>query len=214
MRHIVKRARWPDELVQYRNSSAGAENWDGMPAEHKNAVRDALLEDQRNVCCYCMRRIDAESMKVEHYRPQSRYPAEVLSWKNLLAACRGNEGGPWHQQTCDTRKQDTDLVVDPLRADSVRDLRYLADGRIKSNSEEVDDDLNERLNLNFRQLRESRKQVLDALVTILSKRYGKEARWTRSQLERELERLRESNPYPAFIGLLEYWLMKFRQARE
>ncbi len=74
------------ELSTYRQAAGQDAYWDGF--SEKEPVRDMLLTDQGYLCCYCMRRIDKENMKVEHYRPQSLYPKEELVWKNLLAVCK------------------------------------------------------------------------------------------------------------------------------
>jgi uncharacterized protein (TIGR02646 family) len=213
MRHIVKRAREPDALLQHRKSNPDQLNWDALSKEDKDSIRNALLEDQRYICCYCMNHTVAGTAKIEHYRSQSRYPKDALAWKNLLAVCAGGKDGPRHQQTCDTRKGNEDLAVNPLDEATLRSLRFLVDGRIRSELPEVEEDLNQRLNLNFDVLCRNRVAAVDGLKNVLKKKYGPGARWSKSHLEGELRHLREKNRYPPFVGVLEHWLTKAIRAR-
>jgi uncharacterized protein (TIGR02646 family) len=155
-----------------------------------------------------MARITRADMKVEHYSPRSSDPAGELNWKNLLAACVGGEGGPLHLQTCDTRKADRGLTVDPLSETVDRHLSYLVDGRIKSLDDRENVDIESHLNLNAERLKRNRQQALDSLVGMLKRRYGSD-RWSKRQLEDELERLRTAVPLPSYMGVYEHWLRKW-----
>lgn len=51
-------------------------------------VKTALIEMFGSKCAYCESEVRAVSWQhVEHYRPQSRYPALSYKWENLLLAC-------------------------------------------------------------------------------------------------------------------------------
>jgi hypothetical protein len=65
MRAIAKRAE-PAELVRYR-AVPGAVYDGGDFTLVKDAIRRALLAEQGHLCAYCMQRISAETMKVEHW---------------------------------------------------------------------------------------------------------------------------------------------------
>lgn len=124
-------------------------------------------------------------MKIEHYRSQHRHREQELDWRNLLAACSGGEGRPPASQTCDTRKGDEDLVLDP-RTDSVRAIRYLGNGRLVVDEAEHGDDVERRLNLDATSLRQARAQAIDNLRRELARRFGSSS-WRRRDLERYLE---------------------------
>jgi uncharacterized protein (TIGR02646 family) len=134
----------------------------------KDALRQALVTEQRGLCCYCMGRIrnGPDTMKIEHWKCQSRFPAEQLSYRNLLGACLGGSGQPPHLQHCDTRKGDRDLrwnPADPAHRIETR-LRYEADGSIRSDDADFNAELDDVLNLNLPRLKNNRKGVLDALL--------------------------------------------------
>ena len=192
MRAIAKR-REPPGLTAHRRAPHG--DYDNYP--DKDALREALVSEQRGLCCYCMGRIrpGANEMKIEHWRCQARYPNERLSYRNLLGACLGGEGKPSSSQHCDTRKGDADLrwnPADPAHAIEAR-VRYDPDGAIGSNDATFDAQLNQILNLNLAFLKNNRKGVLDAVLC-----------WWRVQLKpvlpRQIERQRDK--YTAGSGEL------------
>lgn len=134
----------------------------------KDGLRAALCVEQGHICCYCMQRIqpDADHMKIEHWRCRDSYPDEQLDYRNLLAACNGNEGQPRSKQHCDTRKGNSLLSWNP--ADPVHNVEtvitYLGNGRIKSSDHTLNGELNSVLNLNEVFLVNNRKAVLESFT--------------------------------------------------
>lgn len=152
----------------------------------KDEIRGALLRDQLAICCYCMRRISAESrphpkgphlpsvvqMKIEHWHPQSEPPDLQLAWTNLLGACLGGEGSARSDQTCDTRKGEDRITLNPLNPGHVATLRCSGEGKISSTDPRLQEDIDSRLGLNTEILVQER----------------------RAHLERALRRLEAMNP--------------------
>ena len=163
MRTIHKRVE-PPTLTQHRQTPySDYENFQG-----KDILRQALVTEQRGLCCYCMGRIRAArgAMKIEHWRCQAYHPTEQLNYRNLLGACLGGEGKPGNKQHCDTRKGNTTLMwnpADPAHGIESR-VRYEPDGSIYGNEATFDAQLNEVLNLNLPHLKEGRKSVLDGVL--------------------------------------------------
>lgn len=177
MRAIRKNIE-PISLSLHRSSGfADFDNYTDKPA-----LRNALVREQRGLCCYCLSRIpSARGMKIEHWLAQSQYPGEQLSYSNLLGACMGNEGQPPHQQHCDTRKGDLSLSRNPADPAHAIDtlIEFRTDGRVASRDSEFDSELNEVLNLNAAFLRSNRKAVLDAFKEVLGRGPVSEARFDR-----------------------------------
>ena len=204
MRTIVK-GREPASLTQHRLTPPSNDykpDYDNY--SDKDALRKALVRDQRGLCCYCMKGIssDREEMKIEHWQCQSRYPAEQLNYRNLLAACPGGEGQPPHHQHCDTKKGNDDLKWNPANpAYSIETrLRYEVDGSIRSDDLTFDAQLCQVLNLNLAELKNRRKGVLDAVLEWWRREKAKvQDRVPRSRLVRERNRqipqTGELNPY-------------------
>lgn len=163
MKQIVKHVE-PASLIAYRHVADS--NYDGY--QQKDDVRNSLAAEQGAICCYCMGRIEPEwgEMKIEHWRSQTRYPADQLSYQNLLGGCMGGEGQPYREQHCDTRKGDADLKYNPADPGHHVETRilYLADGTIQASDAVFDEQLNSILNLNLQRLKNSRKSVLTAIL--------------------------------------------------
>ncbi|MBP2549687.1 uncharacterized protein (TIGR02646 family) [Neorhizobium galegae] len=163
MRAIVK-GNEPACLTQHRAiDPTDYANYGG-----KTALRVALVSEQRGLCCYCMSPIAADglSMRIEHWQSQSGYPNQRLVYANLLAACRGGEGGNADQYHCDKLKDDQDLKwnpATPAHAIEAR-LKYRNNGEIVSDDPELDEELNTILGLNIATLKNRRKGVLDGLI--------------------------------------------------
>jgi len=159
----IKKNNEPRTLEEHRcNSCTTYDNY-----AFKDDLRQALVEEQYSLCCYCMQRIQADRtlMKVEHWRCQTRYPGEQLIYRNLLGACLGNHGKPGRLQHCDTFKKDKELSRNPANGIPAvdHDIRYLPNGSIISNDADFNRELNDVLNLNLDFLERNRKAVLDAL---------------------------------------------------
>lgn len=164
MRAITKNAE-PPSLTAHRLTPHC--DYDNYP--DKATLRNALVTEQRGLCCYCMDRIRNEttSMKIEHWQCQAKHPGEHLSYRNLLGACLGGNGQPAHLQHCDTRKGDRDLLWNP--ADAAHHIetrvRYELDGSIRSDEAAFNAELETVLNLNLPLLKHNRRSVLDAVLT-------------------------------------------------
>lgn len=194
----------PASLTEHRcTAHADYDNYND-----KGTLRKALVREQRGLCCYCLSRIRPQpsTMKIEHWHCREHYRAEQLEYSNLLAACLGSTG---REQHCDTRKANRELSRNPADpAHRVEDLlRFLGDGRIASNDQRFDRELNEVLNLNAAFLRNNRKATLDAFKATLAKR----GTLSRQSVERELRMWNgeahdhELNP---FCQVVIYWLNK------
>lgn len=160
----------PDSLVQHRSKSSA--NFDNIPIETKEELRGNLLEEQGYICCYCMKRIpekmnkDGENsykMKVEHYKCQNRFPELQLDYKNLFGACTGNEGQPKKLQTCDTKKANEELTINPLTTSPSCEtlFKFNSEGEMSSlcDDESINNQINKVLNLNMQSLMDTRKEV-------------------------------------------------------
>ena len=163
MRSINKGVE-PPTLAQHRQTPHS--DYDNF--QDKDILRQALVTEQRELCCYCMGRIRAagDAMKIEHWRCQAYHRGEQLNYGNLLGACLGGEGQPGNKQHCDTRKGNQALMwnpANPLHQIESR-VRYEPDGSIHGDEVTFDGQLNDVLNLNLPWLKEGRKSLLDAVL--------------------------------------------------
>ncbi|MYG28848.1 MAG: TIGR02646 family protein, partial [Boseongicola sp. SB0677_bin_26] len=142
-----------------------------FPNDIRQSVVDALREAQRGLCVYCGRRLDSDlrgRFHIEHFRPQSSYPNLSLELANLFLSC-GPEGTAGKAaETCGNAKGDRfeeDKSVEPDYPACTRRFRFLLSGEVAPRS---DDDtaavaMIELLNLNHRELRKDREDILDRI---------------------------------------------------
>lgn len=199
----IQKGSAPATLIQHRqHPHADYDNF-----TDKATLRQALVEEQRGLCCYCQTRIRAtpEGMKIEHWQCQADHPERQLDFGNLLGACLGGHGRPKREQHCDTRKGNNGLcfsVCDPAHPIE-RQIRFLGDGTIKADDAHIDEALNTVLNLNLPRLVSNRKAVLTAFQRRLQD--GR-----RVDPARELPKWdgREVGELPEFAQVVVYWLQK------
>ena len=172
MKHIVK-GEEPGELAALKASDDP--NW--MPiyrdldGDRKRAVHGALLAEQGQLCCYCMRHIDQNSSHIEHLQPQVVFRDLVLDYTNMLASCQRtlDAGEP---RRCGTRKgdwYDPKRIVSPLEHDCEERFCFTANGDIYPAVED-DSAANEtigRLGLDLPVLNASRREAIGAIIDTL-----------------------------------------------
>jgi uncharacterized protein (TIGR02646 family) len=170
----IQKGNEPSALRVYRAvPGATYDGKDFTPIKEK--IREQLLRDQLHLCCYCLRRISEKSqlhptkpdvspivqMKVEHWQSQDSFPHLQLAWTNLFGACLGGEGFPRSAHTCDTRKGERAIALNPLNPEHVATLFCTSNGRLESTNATFQDDIDERLGLNHDILTSSRRAILD-----------------------------------------------------
>jgi uncharacterized protein (TIGR02646 family) len=187
VRHIVKRDP-PASIVGYRNDTVT----EFEDVRGKEKIRLALAIEQGYLCCYCLRRVEpvVGAIKIEHWASQRDTPERRFEWRNLLGSCMGGDGErlPRRDLTCDTRKEDQALSVNPTDASHVALVRFRGDGRVHSANAAIQVDLDRTLNLNHVSLVRARKATIDSVRNELARRHP--GSWRRVTLEAELRRWR------------------------
>lgn len=208
----IRKQKEPQKLLAYRKTEFA--DYDHMPTEVKDAVRESLMREQGNICAYCMGRLEKDQTKIEHIIPRNPKEKEKdtklsLDYKNMLAVCKGNEGAPFLQTTCDTHRGNTPLTITPLDSRLIEQIAYKANGTIYSNHTEIHKDLDKTLNLNCSavSLPECRKAALDRLKNDLlqEKRKGN---WTKEMLNKYKRKITERSDgnYTPYLGILLWYL--------
>jgi uncharacterized protein (TIGR02646 family) len=209
---LIRKGAEPPLLLAYRKMQGA--RYDGLPADAKIELRNALVRDQHGLCCFCMQRIEAAvapalRVKIAHWMPQRVDEARDLEWSNLLAACPGNEGAPPARQHCDTRQGDRVLRVSPCEPTHISSLSYTSRGEIRTSRDDIRDDLDKALNLNDIALCNNRREAVERMVGVLRRR--SQGAFSQAELRRALERCSTpdaSGHLTQFAGALEYWLRR------
>lgn len=216
----IRKGKEPRNLVKYRQLPDAS--YENMDSHLKADILESLMREQGHLCAYCMRRIPEKrklpegvsGATIEHWFPRNPDSGEDhgqgLDYRNMLAVCSGNRGcGDKRNLTCDAKRGNKVLAVNPCNAETLHSITYTSDGRIKAGDTLIDEDLNERLNLNSEviSLPENRKQVLNALIMDIKKNHptGDIKQYCR----RKLEQIRGTDEYKIpFAGILIWWLEK------
>jgi uncharacterized protein (TIGR02646 family) len=214
----IKKLSEPPELTAYRLLPNAQYDGDASFTPVKDKIRQRLLKEQGYLCAYCMRRIAAHVMKVEHWHCQDNYPTEQLDYKNMLGACLGNEGQPQSDQTCDTRKANRELKYHPANPDHriEHQIKYRSNGEVYSDDQDFNQQLGGLgaqaretvLNLNNFRLKENRKAVVDGMnLWFASKAGGR----TKGQIQKQLESWMtpdQDGMLKEYCGVAVYFLCK------
>lgn len=206
----IQKQREPDELIQYRLQPYAVYDGDASFTPVKAKIREHLLAEQGHLCAYCMQRIHADTMKIEHWQCQDNYSYAQLDYKNMLGVCFGNEGESPKNQTCDTRKGNADLKYHPANVNHRLDsqIKYLGNGKILADDSEFDQQLNTVLNLNYSRLVQNRKRIVDDVIRLLGKKDGSR---TPAQIQKILEHWlvpNRDNQLQPYSGVAVYFLTK------
>ncbi|MCM0590836.1 MAG: retron system putative HNH endonuclease [Gloeotrichia echinulata IR180] len=184
MKRIIKGTE-PPCLLQYRQTPGA--NYGGY--HPKEPLKKALLTEQGYICCYCMQRISEENMEIEHWKPMSgnKYPELQIDYKNLLASCSGNRGNRKVTLHCNARKGDEEITLNPADSRNCEhSIKYSSSGKIFSDDEKINNELNTILNLNLQTLVENRTTALSAVINALNKKFPNKT-WTKEAIQKKLD---------------------------
>lgn len=122
----------------------------------KQELKQQLLSEQGDICCYCEQKIKADTSHIEHLKPKSLYPKETFNYNNLLASCENSK-------SCGHKKKRwySSNMVSPLNSDCEERFIYTREGHI-SPKNETDKDAKETINklgLNTKKLKNRRKII-------------------------------------------------------
>lgn len=103
-----------------------------LGSTEKRAVKDALMDEQGHICCYCERQLTEGDSHIEHLRPQSLPGVDPLDFANMACSCQSN-WRPREPRHCGQLKgdwYDPCLFVSPLDPDSESRFHFLGNGTI------------------------------------------------------------------------------------
>lgn len=225
---LIKHSTEPRELRGAKQALRGTPDtryhYDSLPSSDsegegpRQATLRHLLKEQGHLCAYCMRRIGTEHSPahIEHWLPRSRGTGEdSLDYGNMLAVCEGGKPGTAYKtRTCDRRRGNDCLKIDPRDPRHISTLRYDGNGRIISSDPEIDEDINQRLNLNGANtlLPRDRRMAYNEAEKLIASCYkdcGSNSKKGKNKVAKLLDTLsRQNDPYEEFTGVLVWRLEK------
>ena len=206
---LIEKQSEPEEWKKIRRSP----NPDFNSAD-KTALRKSLLQEQGYLCAYCMRRIRDDGktpIRIEHY--EARNPENTFDYKNLLAVCSGgerkNEKNDPERYTCDKKKQNGKLTIDPQNKADMETISYDLRGRIISNNKQFQKELDEVLNLNDSNgyLIRNRAAAISPIRTKLSKcGPGQDVLLMLNKWKEKFSKKNDSGEYEEYVGIIRWYI--------
>lgn len=143
---FIKKNTEPKSLTKWKKRNPG-KKYAELPSINRRKLRNALLEEQGFVCCFCgtgLGKIEGEKIvqsrvvkKTEHnvrnahIIPQSKDRLLTLDYRNLCASCNSSlHEAEWH---CDIAQCDECLPISPLQPDCLSFFSFSVDGTIVPN---------------------------------------------------------------------------------
>ncbi|MCX6644969.1 MAG: TIGR02646 family protein [bacterium] len=173
----IQKGDEPESLKNWKTANIGLFPNPGL--EHltsgvKGDLKDSLLEDQGDICCYCGISIEDRDSHIEHFESQLVAPSKKLDYENLLASCSGAsipENSIKQEYPAihcgHFRKRNEDLKISPLDTNCEEYFAFTYRGRvIPANGAKNKDSVQEtidKLGLNCERLKGMRKAAWDII---------------------------------------------------
>ncbi|WP_419318833.1 retron system putative HNH endonuclease [Caulobacter sp. ErkDOM-E] len=174
MRQINKGSE-PAEHTQWKGQNKALPNfcYAALTAEHRRAIRENLVHEQRGLCAYTGRRIEIDSCHIEHLKPQSHCgPGEDIDYRNLVAGVPApntpqlsygaHKKADWPPVAAEH------LFVSPLSAGCGARFSFRLSGEVAASNvgDAATTETITRLGLNEKALVQLRKSAIDATLQI------------------------------------------------
>lgn len=136
MKYIIK-SKEPESFINWKNQAN--EDWqpsyDDLSGEEKRDVKNALMNEQGHICCYCETWLIYDNSHIEHLEPQSNNEQGRLDFRNMLCSCQKEltKGEPRH---CGNSKGNDIIPITPLMPDCESKFTYTNDGQIRHTDED------------------------------------------------------------------------------
>jgi uncharacterized protein (TIGR02646 family) len=129
MRYIEK-TNSPTFFEQEKQNLIDDSAWKNLYC--KNELRSYLIEEQKQLCAYCERRIDGNNSHIEHIYPQSDNVTLRFEYDNLIASCNGDQCEPSLKDdfqpedinSCGhkkSNKMDDDIFLNPVKQKDIQE---------------------------------------------------------------------------------------------
>jgi len=160
----------PDCLKELRSEN---KTYNDLKDECLKEVRELLKIQQEGYCAYCEQKFKS-IVFIEHYVSQEEDNTQDLMFSNFLGVCSGkfylDKKTGQHIEHCDTSRGAKRLQINPKLENHINTILYDENDRIRSTNSYLDKDINNVLNLNFKELVDARnkefKKSFDNLLIV------------------------------------------------
>jgi uncharacterized protein (TIGR02646 family) len=133
MRQVIKGSE-PPAFTDWKDKAneAWQPDYEILQNPEKQALHEALLIEQDEMCCYCGRFIRLEDSHIEHFRPQETRKDLALEYSNLHASCirETKPGIPLHCGHAKANAFDEAQAISPLDSGCEQRFIYTLAGAI------------------------------------------------------------------------------------
>ena len=182
MKRIIKNAE-PEDFVRWKTAHPTAkyadlrrERFFPGAANAKNALRTALIAEQKGLCCYCESKIVSSDFHIEHFKPKdpALFPHLQLEYSNLHASCHAEPIGG-SDECCGHNKKNefNNDLISPLEADCGSHFEYDTTGAIKGIDRRGEETIRI-LHLDSSLLKASRKSLIEYFEDLEDDEYDEE----------------------------------------
>lgn len=98
----------------------------------KGILKEALIREQKGLCCYCCSLLSEEDAHIEHFKPKGlpQYASLSLEYRNLHASCMGQKRDGRHCGHSKGNLFDETMIISPLDPACEGRFAFKTDGRI------------------------------------------------------------------------------------
>ncbi|MDR0611606.1 MAG: TIGR02646 family protein [Planctomycetaceae bacterium] len=166
MKHIIKDNNKNTQNLFRRWQQRGgwsADKSDNKAEELKQKIKDLLLTEQGEICCYCEERITNDRCHIEHFLPKgnSQFAHWASSYENIFCSCN-------YTQSCGTKKGGKVIPISPLNENCEDLFTYSDRGKITGKNQNANDTIRI-LNLDSEHFISARKKVIDTFIEDMDK---------------------------------------------
>lgn len=144
----IQKGKEPIAFTRWKKKHQKA-TYNNLHGKAMLALRNALLQEQGFICCFCGRAIgkinlnihqiiqkslnkgDEHNISNAHIVPQSKDPLRTLDYNNICASCDTRKYS--NEKHCDAKQGGDDLPISPLQKDCLSFFSFNSDGTIKAN---------------------------------------------------------------------------------
>lgn len=152
--------KW-DELQSYMPIDRREE---GIIYYSKRELRQVLLKEQSNTCCFCEGKIiDDNSTSIAHLEPREgdTQTERIFDYYNLMASCSGGTKDNVKPKTlhCDAAQKNRTLPISPLNSKCETEITFTIEGKIYGLSDDAKNTISI-LNLDIHKLNNLRSNAI------------------------------------------------------
>ncbi|MDR2114744.1 MAG: TIGR02646 family protein [Planctomycetaceae bacterium] len=166
MKHIIKNNNKNTQNLFKRWQRRGgwnADNSDNKAKELKQKIKNLLLTEQGEICCYCEERITMDNSHIEHLKPKgkSEFAHLISNYENLFCSCN-------YVQSCGKKKDENVILVSPLDENCEDLFTFSERGQVIGKNQNAHDTI-QILNLNSERFKSARNKIIETFIEDIDK---------------------------------------------